>query len=128
MLNNFQRSETSGREEATLTSRQVGKEPPSPLQSLASSGPEPGHRLEAEAELRRSSCPSAHSSVVNLLAHHFSSFKCCLPLSEESFQILLFNHHLGVTPHLTARDTHKHHFAPLSVPRLESKRLVILDA
>lgn len=89
------------------------RDPPSPLQSLASPSPEPGHRLEAEAELRRSSCHSAGCILISSqpTVPSFFQFQVLLAFILRIFQILLFNHLLGITPHLTARDTHKHHFA-----------------
>lgn len=73
-------------------------------------------------------CPSIGSTFTSSqpTVRPLSSVKCCLPVSQESFPILLLDRLLGTVPHLTAQDTHEHHLAPLAAPRQQS-RLVVLD-
>lgn len=126
-----QGKENSGSEEATWTRRHMGKKCHTLSRACTATSPEPGHISEAEAELRAemilllSFCGFHHSPVVSLPPIIFQ-LKCCLPLSQESFHILLTDQLLGIIPHLKAQNIHKHHLAPLYAPRLE-RRLAVLD-
>lgn len=77
----------------------MGETPQALTRACTATSPDPGHRLEAEAELSWSSrCHPVGSPV-----HSLSRLRWFLPVFQESFHIPLIDHLLKIIPHLTAR-------------------------